>query len=646
MNLLYISEEESLQLCSPLIPTLSNLLDLTNLKVKLDLEAIDKKLNDKKLKELEKQLIDANFTALSAINEASMLAESATAVELMMTESEFTLIDSQIFSELVIVIRTIQNYGGEISIRYLTEVANNHRVIHSSIQKASALSSACQEIIQELDIKCSTVLEQSHVQEQSNVFNLFNYDTRVTCDKYDTRVTCDKYDTRVTCDKYDTRVTCDKYATHIAHESHKSHESHDTRDKILNDLSRKKQDIKTLSHDEDTSSSDHETMICQLVEKIKSDVIIQTIIKESEEAFLSSLHDKKNKASLLRNERNESIIRLEIWNIVNREIDKIRQLFNKNKDLVDITDFIENRIRAAIKIDMIIKPNTIQLHIIDAKLIKKLCLCNIGLTTMPKLDEVLDIIELDISGNKLQEVPSMQKFTNLQIFNCSRNRIRVIIDVEKCRTLTSIICDFNELESIQDLSLLPLEVLDISHNRLKKLPKLPLYIKYLIAKYNSIEGYLDLSYIPCIKVINLSHNKLSFIRNISNDVERVFIDNNMINNIENLPINVIVFSCSFNNIAMLPGVSYCTRLEKLILNNNRILELRERLPITLCLLECSSNPISWLPSLPNSLKILSCAHTRIERLLNIPPYIVRIRCSKTLEQFLKSKIPSEYIMLE
>jgi Leucine-rich repeat (LRR) protein len=170
----------------------------------------------------------------------------------------------------------------------------------------------------------------------------------------------------------------------------------------------------------------------------------------------------------------------------------------------------------------------------------------------------------------------LNRFTNLKNLFISNIHIFEIINIPE--TVTNIIVESTSLKYISELPS-GLKVLNISNNRMKKLPKL---------QHTNLE------------ILNFSNNRISFIPTLPETLKSLLFSNNSVSNIPHLPTSLIYLD----------------------FNNNNIHELKE-LPKNIKTLNCSKNQITKLPclSIIPFLKVLICYSNQITQLPPLPGMI-------------------------
>lgn len=160
--------------------------------------------------------------------------------------------------------------------------------------------------------------------------------------------------------------------------------------------------------------------------------------------------------------------------------------------------------------------------------------------------------------------------------------------------------------------------------------------KYIKGEYNNLEHrlleskknnyeYLDLSYMKLEKIPELNKNIINkiehlFLNNnnfiimpdLSNyiNLKTVDINNNKLKNINNMPENILEFSCSNNKISKIVSNDNLIRLN---CSNNKLKELSNF--NNLEILECSDNILETLPEL-NNIKKIYCKNNKLTEIKN------------------------------
>lgn len=230
--------------------------------------------------------------------------------------------------------------------------------------------------------------------------------------------------------------------------------------------------------------------------------------------------------------------------------------FNEKIDL-ESTEF-ESDVVKSIYNNFKDKPK-IFLRIEDSKIenykyldLSKLDITDDHLNELFKLDKITYILEriefLDLSNNKLTQIPNLKKFPNILYLSVSFNQIEGNIHVNNLLELS---CFNNKIKSIESEKLTHLNA---SNNQIESInvPK----IKILIISHNKlnwIQSYVDLIYLECIE------NELEKIDNMI-ELEELYIGNNKILSIKNMP-KLKVLNCVGNP---LTKINYFPNLKTLM----------------------------------------------------------------------------------
>ncbi|XP_049942046.1 toll-like receptor 2 isoform X1 [Schistocerca serialis cubense] len=120
---------------------------------------------------------------------------------------------------------------------------------------------------------------------------------------------------------------------------------------------------------------------------------------------------------------------------------------------------------------------------------------------------VPNILQLDVTGNQLQELPQRLP-DRLLALNVSRNRL-VSLPTELPQTLTNLNISYNAIEELQETLPAALLILDASHNSLQKLPQsLPTDLHRLDVSHNRLQ-MLHTDMPPNLEILQVAHNQLT-----------------------------------------------------------------------------------------------------------------------------------------
>lgn len=218
---------------------------------------------------------------------------------------------------------------------------------------------------------------------------------------------------------------------------------------------------------------------------------------------------------------------------------------------------------------------------------------------------------------EFMNIPDKSKLGKLKIDILNRIRIMSI--------------DKNNLSILPDLrSFTKLKILDISDNKLTRIPKMNDIIKELDIRNNKIT---TVPLLTNLRILEASKNKIVKL-NLSSKIERLDISYNPITSIESIPtlkyLNISNTNFSSFNYE-LPSLSYLdmsnTSIKRIECNDNEIEYL------------CASN--SKLTYLPNMeyVREINIQNTRVKR---IPFYDSLEKLSMNVDQINKIKLPKQY----
>ncbi len=118
-----------------------------------------------------------------------------------------------------------------------------------------------------------------------------------------------------------------------------------------------------------------------------------------------------------------------------------------------------------------------------------------------------DVLVINLEKRKLNNIPSLVRFTKLVELNCKNNKLKFLPELPKS-----------------------LQVLNCAHNVITLLSDLPDGLKELDCAFNSIEK----------------------IARLPNDLTKFICNDNLLTSLPNLPANLSMLNCSFNKLLCLP----------------------------------------------------------------------------------------------
>jgi len=128
-----------------------------------------------------------------------------------------------------------------------------------------------------------------------------------------------------------------------------------------------------------------------------------------------------------------------------------------------------------------------------------------------------------------------------------------------------------------------IKTLDISNQKLTKLP--------------------DLSIYPKLRILHCSNNLLTSIDNLPRYIKYIYCSNNKIECINNLPAKLEGLFCTNNKIRYIKY--FPLYMSRIFCGKNLLTSLPE-LPLLLDVLICNKNPLHSLPDIPYTLNYLKC----------------------------------------
>ncbi len=202
------------------------------------------------------------------------------------------------------------------------------------------------------------------------------------------------------------------------------------------------------------------------------------------------------------------------------------------------------------------------------------------------------------------------------MMNLSKYKLSCVIDITEIDLHMKNIIKMCNLDKYHKLL-----KLNISYNRLKRLPLLPNLLEELRCSSNELTEILLLP--ELLKIFNCSNNKLVGLINLSTfyNLETLNCANNQIIKLPLLPDTLKELNCSNNNLTELCDLSAFYKLNVLNCSNNQLINL-PALSSTLEIINCSHNQLINIPTLPNIIDMLICSHNQLQNLPIIPNTIL------------------------
>ena len=239
--------------------------------------------------------------------------------------------------------------------------------------------------------------------------------------------------------------------------------------------------------------------------------------------------------------------------------------------------------------------------------------CN--LKSIPKIDALLKLTDLDVSCNRISTIDTVS-LPNLKTFNASFNIIESSLGVTSMSNLRVLDLSYCNLTSCDEIaSLNELRQLIISNNKLTRIPDLPIdsklekincqsnmlnninflskckHLVELNASFNEISD-LDCLLVDNLEYLNVSFNKLTSIQSMPL-LKNLFANNNYIHQLGQYP-KLVKMYVHYNRLTSIENLKYCTNIKELGCSNNMITDASPLLYLyKLYELMISNNPIIW-----------------------------------------------------
>jgi len=210
------------------------------------------------------------------------------------------------------------------------------------------------------------------------------------------------------------------------------------------------------------------------------------------------------------------------------------------------------------------------------------------------------------------------------------------LDLSKLEIDDNYLIELFELERIKYI-LNNIEFLDLSNNKLKKMPNLNKFqnIIYLNVSFNEIDESIDNN-----KIIELTcqYNKIKFIK--SNSLKRLNASNNEISSIDIPNIEVLIINTNkIDWISSYTELTYLECIDNNLIKIDNMIELEE--------LYLANNNITSIKNMPK-LKLLNCVGNPINKINYFPNLIMLVTSIPNISsQYLISnisKIKSDYLI--
>ena len=155
------------------------------------------------------------------------------------------------------------------------------------------------------------------------------------------------------------------------------------------------------------------------------------------------------------------------------------------------------------------------------------------------------------------------------------------------------------------------------------LDSLPEDIKKINVIGKGIDHLPDLIRFKKLKYLNCSHNKLTFLPFLNENLKELNCNNNHLTSLPHLNENLKELNCNNNQLTSLPHLN--EKLNRIYCSNNKLTSLpplNEKLK-HLC---CSNNQLTYLPLLNKNLKELFCSNNQLTSLPNFNEKLKNLYC--------------------
>ena len=204
-------------------------------------------------------------------------------------------------------------------------------------------------------------------------------------------------------------------------------------------------------------------------------------------------------------------------------------------------------------------------------------LSNNKISRIEGLDKLPELQSLDLSLNRLTQIEGLEQLTNIQSLALCFNQLTRIEGLEQLTKLQSLKLWYNRLTRIEGLEQLPkLQLLDLWHNRLTRIEGLEQLheLRFLILSDNQLTSIEGLEKLTKLFSLDLSSNQLTSIEGLEKLTELSFLDlgNNQLTCIEELGKLSGLYSLNLgsNQLRSIEGLEHLPKLYSLNLSGNQL----------------------------------------------------------------------------
>ena len=193
------------------------------------------------------------------------------------------------------------------------------------------------------------------------------------------------------------------------------------------------------------------------------------------------------------------------------------------------------------------------------------------------LDKLPGLQSLDLSINQLSHIEGLEQLLNLQSLNLGFNQLFRIVGLEQLTKLQSLYLWYNQLSRIEGLEQLPnLQSLNLGNNQLTNIEGLEqlLNLRSLNLRGNQLTSIVGLEQLPKLFILDLNNNQLTSIEALGklSDLYLLSLGNNQLMSIEGLDKLTELHSLdlSKNQLKSIKGLEHLPKLHSLDLSGNQL----------------------------------------------------------------------------
>ena len=193
------------------------------------------------------------------------------------------------------------------------------------------------------------------------------------------------------------------------------------------------------------------------------------------------------------------------------------------------------------------------------------------------LDKLPELQSLDLSINQLSHIEGLEQLLNLQSLNLGFNQLFRIVGLEQLTKLQSLYLWYNQLSRIEGLEQLPnLQSLNLENNQLTNIEGLEqlLNLGSLNLRGNQLTSIVGLEQLPKLFLLDLNNNQLTSIEALGklSDLYLLSLGNNQLMSIEGLDklTELRSLDLSKNQLKSIKGLEHLPKLRSLDLSGNQL----------------------------------------------------------------------------